>query len=185
MKKVQQYMAEMADREAIRDCLYRYCRSVDRFDVELMRSTYWPDASIDYGPTLRAKSWDEIIKLLRPHLEGMYPSKHMLGNILIEVAGDKAYVESYHHSFDSGKNPDGSEYERISSGRYLDQMERRDGEWRFLHRVVVLDWNKMWPVGPDGGVKAVLREMPPECVGARKPHDRVYTVLKAPTGSQH
>lgn len=183
MKKVQQYASELADREAIRDCMYRYCRSVDRLDIELMRSTYWPDASIDYGATLKANSWDEIVKLLRPILEGMYPSKHMLGNILIEIEGDTAYVESYHHSFDSGKNPDGTEYERISSGRYLDRMQRRDGEWRFLHRVVVLDWNKVWPVGSDGGVKAVLRQMRPEDIGARKPEDRIYKVLNAPIGS--
>ena len=34
---------EVADREAIRECLYRYCRGVDRLDAEMVRSAYWPD----------------------------------------------------------------------------------------------------------------------------------------------
>jgi hypothetical protein len=34
---------ELADREAIRECLYRYCRGVDRLDADMIRSAYWPD----------------------------------------------------------------------------------------------------------------------------------------------
>ena len=34
---------EVADREAIRECLYRYCRGVDRLDADMVRSAYWPD----------------------------------------------------------------------------------------------------------------------------------------------
>ena len=37
-------MEELADREAIRECLYRYSRGVDRLDADMLRSAYWPDA---------------------------------------------------------------------------------------------------------------------------------------------
>lgn len=37
-------ISELLDREAIRDCLYRYCRGIDRGDEAALRSTYWPDA---------------------------------------------------------------------------------------------------------------------------------------------
>jgi hypothetical protein len=39
----------LIDRQAIRDCLTRYCRGVDRLDRELVLSTYHPDAIDDHG----------------------------------------------------------------------------------------------------------------------------------------
>ena len=39
----------LLDREAIRDCLNRYCRGIDRADEELLRGVYWPDARDSHG----------------------------------------------------------------------------------------------------------------------------------------
>ena len=36
-------LQDLVAREAIRDCLYRYCRGIDRADAEMLRSAYWPD----------------------------------------------------------------------------------------------------------------------------------------------
>lgn len=30
-------------------------------------------------------------------------------------------------------------------GRYVDSLEKRDGEWRIALRRVVMDWNENWP----------------------------------------
>ena len=46
-RKVAQIAAELADREATRDCLFRYCRGIDRADPDLLRTVYWPGA-MDY-----------------------------------------------------------------------------------------------------------------------------------------
>ena len=46
--EVSQLLAELADREAIRDCLHRYCRGVDRCDEDMLRSAYWEDAHDDH-----------------------------------------------------------------------------------------------------------------------------------------
>ena len=40
---------QLADREAIRECVLRYSRGVDRLDVEQMKSAYWPEATDDHG----------------------------------------------------------------------------------------------------------------------------------------
>jgi ketosteroid isomerase-like protein len=178
MKKVSRYRNELADREAIRDCLYRFAHAIDRCDGELSETTFWPDASADYDSALQFATSDAVHGFMLPIWKGMFPSKHMMGNILIEIDGDTAYSETYHHSFDSGKNPDGSEYERISSGRYLDRFEKREDEWRVIHRIHVLDWNKVWAVGEDGGVKGRLAAVSPGYSGLQKPDDRSYSALK-------
>ena len=38
-------LQSLLDREAIRDCLLRYCRGIDRCDEEALRSAYWEDAT--------------------------------------------------------------------------------------------------------------------------------------------
>ena len=40
---------ELLDREAIRDCIARYARGVDRFDRELILSAFHPDAIDEHG----------------------------------------------------------------------------------------------------------------------------------------
>jgi ketosteroid isomerase-like protein len=178
MKKVSQYHSELADREAIRDCLYRFAHAIDRNDVELSKTLFWPDASADYDSSLQFSSSDAVHDFMGPIWSRMFPSKHLMGNTLIEIDGNTAYAETYHHSFDCGKNADGSEYERISSGRYLDHFEKRDDEWRVKHRIHVLDWNQVWTVGEDGGAKARLAAITHGYRGMRKPEDRSYTSIK-------
>ncbi len=36
-------ITELLDQEGIRDCLYWYCRGIDRADEATLRSSYWPD----------------------------------------------------------------------------------------------------------------------------------------------
>jgi len=43
------FVREMKDRQEIMDCLHRYTRGVDRFDRELMLSSYPPDARDEHG----------------------------------------------------------------------------------------------------------------------------------------
>lgn len=45
----QAMIQNLLDKEAIRDCLYRYCRGIDRADEAILRSAYWPDAHDRHG----------------------------------------------------------------------------------------------------------------------------------------
>ncbi len=42
-------LQELIDRKRVYDVLTRYCRALDRCDVDLMRSVYWDDARDDHG----------------------------------------------------------------------------------------------------------------------------------------
>lgn len=154
---------ELADREAIRDCLYRYCRGSDRLDPELIASTLWPEATADYG-SFKCGSAQEIVETVVSALKQMEQAKHQIGNCLIEIDGNFASVEAYSLGFKRASKPDGTRYERVTSSRYVDRMERRNNEWRVLKRLVLTDWAQEFPANDIGN-------------GARKPKDRSYEFL--------
>lgn len=169
--RVSQLHEELADREAIRDCLYRYSRGVDRCDEAMLRSAYWPDAHDDHLSF--AGSPDAFIAWSMPILRGMDQSLHMIANILIRIHGSRADVESYYHGFHR-LPADGGAKDSIGSGRYVDTFERRGDEWRILRRLVVVDWfrdypdSADWQVGPFGT---------PVAPGGRWPDDASYRLL--------
>ena len=125
-------------REAIRDCLHRYCRGIDRADKAMLQSAYWPDA-VDDHVLYNGNAYD-FIDWCVPLLAQVEFSQHMLGNITIEIDGDAANVETYYHAYERRRRASGEPYEMFVGGRYLDKFARRDGEWRILHRTCMWDW---------------------------------------------
>ena len=79
-------LTELLDREAIRDCIYRYCRGVDRADEASLRSSYWPDATDCHGsysgPVEGFFQW--ALSVFKTGARNI----HQVGNILIEFKGD-------------------------------------------------------------------------------------------------
>jgi hypothetical protein len=146
--KVSQILQEMADREAIRDCLARYCRGTDRMDAALLRSVYWPGA-MDHHTGFSGTA-EAFIEWALPRLSAMEQNMHMIGNVLIRIDGATAKVESYLWSVSvlPGENP----RQVMVCGRYLDRFEKRDDEWRIAERLVVHDWFEEKPATGDWGV---------------------------------
>jgi hypothetical protein len=182
IKKVSTIAAELADREAIRDCFFRYCRGVDRIDVDLMLSAFWPDATDDHG-NFESKSAQDWVDHALEVLNTLDLTSHNMGNILIDIQGDTAYVESYIRTIHVATKPNGERYDHVSSSRFLDHMERRDDEWRIKTRVVVRDWfrefpgSAEWATGDFPKTYGLGKKKPLE-LGKRKPDDRSYDVLK-------
>ena len=180
-KKVSAIVAELGDREAIRDCIYRYCRGIDRMDRELLLSAYWPDGTDEHG-NFTARSAQEFVGTALDILAGMEMTTHVMHNILIDIQGDVACVESYVQAFHKLRREDGSYYDHISSSRFLDRMERRDDEWRIKRRTVVRDWFREyadsadWKTGELGESLGYGRDKPLD-TGRRKPEDLSYKVL--------
>ena len=166
-------LLELSQREAIRDCLMRYCRGSDRCDAALLRSAFWPDATDSHAMPGRApiNAYVFIDKIL-PKLRAMDQTMHMLGNILIELRGAAAAVESYFHAYHRLRESAGTARDVVTAGRYLDRFERRGDEWRIAERVVVVDWFREfddsadWARGVFGG---------PCVMGQKKPEDVSYT----------
>lgn len=170
IRTVSQIQSEFADREAIRDCLYRYSRGIDRCDMEILRSAYWPDALDDH--TGAEGGIEDFVAWAEPRLRRMQHTVHMIGNILIKMDGHIAAVESYVWSASVTSHPT---REIVTAGRYLDRFERRMEEWRIAARSFVHDW--FHESAETGDLSAAPSRTKTIEVGAFRPHDRSYTWL--------
>jgi hypothetical protein len=127
----------LIDREGIRDCVARLSRGEDRRDAELIKGCYWPGAGDDHG--VFVGSFEEYLAWVVPGAPSIPVTLHTLGQSLIDLGDATAAVETHvtaYHRIDMG----GQERDIVIGGRYLDRMEKRNGEWRIAHRTMVYDW---------------------------------------------
>jgi hypothetical protein len=170
-KSVSAIRAELADREAIRDCLFRYCRGIDRCDETLLRTVYWPDSTDEHLNFVG--SGEEFIAYVLPILSSMDQTQHLLGNILIQIDGAAADSETYFQAFHrmhGASNPT----DFMAAGRYVDRFERRNDEWRISKRLVIIDWFRSYDDSADWSQGVLGQRVQP---GGRKPDDRSYELL--------
>jgi ketosteroid isomerase-like protein len=136
-------LEDLFSERAIRRILHAYCRSVDRGDISLMRQTYHDDATEHHG------AWsgpaDQFCERAMKMVQGRDGGSHHLTNILIDISGDTAHVESYFIAIAPNQHDGAGAYDMIITGRYLDSFERRDGVWKIAVRKVVFDWNLNLP----------------------------------------
>ena len=137
---------DMLSREAIRDTLARIARGEDRRDDALIRSGYWPEARIDFG--VFAGSFDDYLGWCVPGSPEISVTQHILAQSLIMLDGDTARVETYVISYHRVKAGD-EERDTAMGARYLDRFERRDGDWRFVSRTMIYDWDRDLGVAAD------------------------------------
>jgi len=166
---------EVKDHQDITQLLYRNVRSIDRLDADLMKSTYWPDAIQDHQDPINpidysGNAWEfcdyavsELAKIERTH--------HRLSNIMIDINGDKAYAEAYVWAYHYFKTPQGNK-EGILLGRYQNQLEKRDGEWKIVYRLTIFDANQTVDATDTWGDQ--FRNM-----GKRFPEDQSYGIQES------
>ena len=173
---VSDVVTQLVDRQQITDVIYRYCRGIDRCQFDLVRSCYHPDA-IDLHGAYQG-GVDGFIDYVTHQLATYEMTQHMIGNLLIELDGDQARVESYvqsiHRIPPSAKHPQARDF--WVGLRYVDDFERRaydDGDqWRIAKRVCVLDWTRTDPV-PEGGWKFTDVDV----IGRRDATDPVFNTI--------
>ena len=75
-----------------------------------------------------------IARTVRLYPDGTLRTKHVITNVIIELAGDTATSRCYCTVFQAA---DGFPLQPIAAGRYHDRFEKVDGTWRFAERVFV------------------------------------------------
>jgi hypothetical protein len=187
---------ELAARLEIAELGVSYCRAIDRCDLALLRSVFWPEATVSYGLYAGpAGSFAELtIDAVRRACQS---TMHFLGNALLKLDGDSAcgecYVQAIHclarpadigplladPALEAGDAvvraaPDAPCIFTVGA-RYLDRLTRRDAAWRILHRTYVWDWCSIGPRNLLGHATAARSAL---LLGRRDASDVSYAVLK-------
>jgi hypothetical protein len=131
---------ELADREAIRDLMYRYGRGVDSVNLEMVLSTFDDPSSLiiqsGSGPQERHEG--------RQAVEAFYQARavynktnrlirHRYKNPLIELAGDTATASVYWDEIREEQNT-----LIQAGGTYFDKLRRTSDGWKFSERLIRL-----------------------------------------------
>jgi len=126
-------LAEMVDRHEIHQVLLRYARGLDRLDNAMARSCYWDDAIEDHGHFVGTP--DDFIPWADGTTLAFESTQHAVMNHFCDLQGDEAFCETYYHF--SGVTAEGPNF--MSTGRYIDYFQKRNGEWRIANRVTIVE----------------------------------------------
>jgi hypothetical protein len=125
-------------RQAITDLLYRYCRAMDRMDLEQGYALWHGDGAADYGPFFQGTGRGFIDFVYQAHA-AMEGHSHQVSNIIIEFASPlQATSETYVTAALRIREGD-RQKQTTTRGRYLDEWSFKDGRWGIDRRVYVHD----------------------------------------------
>lgn len=137
---------DVADKMAITDKIYRYCRSVDRLDVPVGHSVFHEDSHADFSPGYRGTGRGWIDYICEEHKKFLHHS-HQVTNVIIELDGERAGSESYVYA--SLQRQDGDKVlQHEFWARYVDQWSKRDGDWAIDRRDCIVDYGVLREVTP-------------------------------------
>lgn len=131
-------LTRLLDKQDCVELVHKLARAIDRCDADLVGEVFHPDATDDHGGYKGSAA--DFVPWVMEVLKGMRRTQHMVGNILVEVDGDRAEGESYFIAHHVLPGEQGDRF-MVAAGRYLDRFEKRDGAWKISHRHAVYDWS--------------------------------------------
>ena len=176
LTRLEAELTELRDRESIRELIHRYCQAVDRCDLEMLKSCYHEDGYDDHG--FFAGNAHEFAEYVIPCLEQVDSSMHSITNTRFQFDGDRCATTSQWHVVHRLQHDEGFT-DFLHQGRYLDVWEKRDGEWKILHRVIASDLDR-WVHTLD--IRSAAEGSPNQalagCRGAADPGNLWFDLLK-------
>ena len=120
----------LKDRSAILDRIARHARGCDRHDTDLITDAYHDGAIDEHGfATNTGAEYGEWANA--SHATASQVHTHNVTTHTCEIDGDAAHAESYVIVVLLDREGRTAQF---ISGRYLDRLERTDGEWRIAVR---------------------------------------------------
>jgi len=141
-------LQQLLDRQAIADLIQRYSRTLDWLDDDGQAACYWPDAAIDYGFFTGTAA--EFVPIVMQVERASQRRWHLLGGLQLRFHDENRASGECYGIATGVRETDGAWTGAMYGGRYLDEFERRGGEWRISARRYIMDWKAPLPDQPDG-----------------------------------
>lgn len=84
------------------------------------------------------------------------PSKHLISPSLVRIAGERALAET-NIVILVRQSIEGLAVDMTSRARFLDRLERRQGQWRILERAAIYEQDRLDPVEPSDAFAGILK----------------------------
>jgi len=124
------------DRQEIEAVLYRYAMCLDTKQYARLTEVFTPEASADYVGVGECRGLDSIIGLVSGVLDQCGNTQHLLGNVQIDLQGDKATSRCYLQAIHAGLG-DYADQLMIVWGEYRDRLVKTPAGWRISYRELV------------------------------------------------
>ncbi|HEU5265407.1 MAG TPA: nuclear transport factor 2 family protein [Jatrophihabitans sp.] len=131
-------LRKLQDRQAIADLCVQYTTALDTKDWDLLASCFTDDP-VFVHPGGRLTGFDEILARTSAALNPLDVTQHLLGNVIVDVAGDTAQASCYFQAQHVRAGTPGGEH-YIIAGRYADTLVRTGVGWRIAERVQTYAW---------------------------------------------
>ncbi len=192
-------LRDVEAKEQIRDVLYRYARAIDRRDLSLLKSCYCPDGIDAHVGSFVGPAFHFAEDMVGGRQLGeLSDHRHYVTNPMIEVEGNRAFVESSFLVTFELKLRNQAFADGQSEGRYLDIFHFRGEDWRIWRRLMIRE-KLIWRVRPEqpatvnnsAGLAAnypddpiyrrfgIAELLPPEFVGEDRPWESVVAFLSS------
>lgn len=168
-EKLEQKLIGVLDMQEVKAVAHRFARGLDRCDRQIIESCFHKDGMDDHG--FFKGSATEFCDWVMIELEKFTISQHLITTQNAEINGNSAMCESYFYAYHLMSTPNGDK-DVIAAGRYLDTMEKRDGEWKITLRQATFDWNKITDAAP-----LPAPENDPRTVGTNSKEDASYAAF--------
>jgi ketosteroid isomerase-like protein len=146
--------AEAADRLAIRELVDAYAHCADRRDAHGQMALFTDDTRflvfMDYAsdtPTQELHGRESLAPVF-DNLNTYAVTMHFTGQSTVDVDGDRATGETYCLAHHLTVAEDGARTLMVASIRYVDQFVKRDGQWLFAERRLMVNWTDTRPSAP-------------------------------------
>lgn len=124
------------DRFAIMDILARYARCIDFQRWDELPTLFTDDCTVDFGKVMGTHDGKDGVATMAKMIGGTgLMMRHYSTNVIIEGDGDRVEVTSYVLAFTGG----GAGNLMPTTGRYEDEMVKRDGRWLLKRRRGVIE----------------------------------------------
>jgi hypothetical protein len=136
VKELEARVAELYDREAIRDLRFRYHECINEGEVGEIPALFSDDGEIDFAHLGKAKGREQIKAFFSglgpartgdgPRTRGLYRVRQFIHNHVLKVNGERASGYAY---LEAKPVYNGESY--VVAARYNDEYVKRGGKWLF------------------------------------------------------